>query len=76
MCRTGLPDFCLHNIPKIYQITIKYIKRPHNIPNSHKNRPNVHIIYQHIPLQDPPDRDFWFENLPPGNPGAEDSRMT
>jgi hypothetical protein len=35
----GLPDFSWHNIPKrrnIYQITIKYTKRPQSIPNNHK----------------------------------------
>jgi hypothetical protein len=32
---------------KIYQMTTKYTKWPENIPNGHK-------IYQHFPLQDPP----------------------
>jgi hypothetical protein len=40
----GLPDFSI--LEKMYQTTIKYTKRQ-------LKRPNDHIIYQHIPLQDP-----------------------
>jgi hypothetical protein len=32
---------------KIYQMAIKYAKWPENLPNGNK-------IYQHLPLQDPP----------------------
>jgi hypothetical protein len=47
-----LPQFTNtgENVPnyhKISQVSIKYIKWP-------KNSPNVHKIYQHIPLQGPP----------------------
>jgi hypothetical protein len=51
----------------MYQITIKYIKWPPNIPNGHQiyqialkyfklpqNIPNCLKIYQHLPLQNPP----------------------
>jgi hypothetical protein len=37
--RTGLPDLSWYNIPKrgkLYQMTIKYTKWPHNTPNDHK----------------------------------------
>jgi hypothetical protein len=34
----GLPDFSWYNIPKR--------ENTPNIPNDHKNRPNVHLIYQ------------------------------
>jgi hypothetical protein len=56
--KQGCPIF-RHNIPKKYQITIKYTKWPQNIPNGHKiyqmatkytkwpqNIPNGHKIYQ------------------------------
>jgi hypothetical protein len=37
-----------------------------------KNIPNYHKIYQHLPLKEPqkiyPNFDFWFENIPSGNP--------
>jgi hypothetical protein len=30
----------------------------------------LHKIHQHLPLQDPPKfTQFWFENIPSGNPG-------
>jgi hypothetical protein len=35
-----------------------------------ENRPNVHKIYQHLPLLENPNLDFWFENVPSGNPGG------
>jgi hypothetical protein len=44
----------------------KYTKWPYNIPNGHK-------IYQHLPLQDPQKWDFWFENIPSGNPDLKAS---
>jgi hypothetical protein len=58
----------------------KYTKLPRNIPNVHltyqmavKLRPTVHKIYQHLLLQVPrkitQNLDFWFENIPSGNPG-------
>jgi hypothetical protein len=46
----------MYDIPKrvkIYLITIKYTKWPQNVPNA-VNRLNGHIIYQHLPMQDPP----------------------
>jgi hypothetical protein len=34
--------------------------------------PNYHKTYKHLPLQDPPkiypNWNFWFENIPSGNP--------
>jgi hypothetical protein len=56
-----LPDFSLYSIPKVvkkYQMAVKYTKRPQNIPTSSIARPSK--IY--------PDWDFWFENIPSGNP--------
>jgi hypothetical protein len=60
------------NIPnnqQIYQMAINYNKGP-------KNRPNGHKIYQPLPLQAHikiyPNRYFWFENIPSGNPELED----
>jgi hypothetical protein len=53
---SGLPDFSWSKIPKwrkIYQITTKYTKWSYNISNGRKIYPN---------------RDFWFENKPSGNP--------
>jgi hypothetical protein len=52
-----LPVFSWYNIPKrgiIYQITIKSTKMATKYTKQSKNRPNVHIISQHLPLQDPP----------------------
>jgi hypothetical protein len=53
---TGLPDFSWYKIPKwrknmpnyyeLYQMSIKYNKRP-------KKGPSFHKIYQHLPWQDP-----------------------
>jgi hypothetical protein len=46
----GLPDCFMFRIPKqekIYQMAIKYTNWP-------QNRPNGNIIYQRLPLQDPP----------------------
>jgi hypothetical protein len=34
-------------------MTLKYTKWFRNIPKWFKNIPNVHILYQHLPLQDP-----------------------
>jgi hypothetical protein len=39
----------------MYQITAKYTKWQQNISNGRKiPRPNVHKIYQHLPLQGSP----------------------
>jgi hypothetical protein len=63
-----LPDFSWYNIPKREKISNdeKYTKREYTISNAHK-------IYQQFPIQDPPKNyqkwDFWFENIPSGNPG-------
>jgi hypothetical protein len=54
---------------KIFQMTIKYIKWSQNIPNGRKidkiaiKRINIFNFY--------PKRDFWFENIPSGNPVTE-----
>jgi hypothetical protein len=40
----------------------------HKTPNEHKNKPNGHKIYQQRPSKIYPNRDFWFENIPSGNP--------
>jgi hypothetical protein len=51
-----LPDFSWCNIPnghKIFQMSVKYTKWPYNIPNVRKIH-HGHIIYQHLPLWDPP----------------------
>jgi hypothetical protein len=64
------------NIPnnrKIYQITTKYTKR-------HKNRTNVHKIYQHLPLQVPPKFTqigiFGSKNMPSGNPDLKKKNIS
>jgi hypothetical protein len=71
-----LPEFPWHNIPKWG----KYTKLPQNIPNYHKiyqmttkytkwpqNKPTLSITR---PSKIYPNWDFWFENIPYGNPGA------
>jgi hypothetical protein len=72
--RSGLPDFSLYNIPNkrgggIYQIAIKYPKWPQNIQNGCKID---HKICQHRRIARPskiyPNLDFWYENVPSGNP--------
>jgi hypothetical protein len=57
------------NVPnehKMHQIVIKYTNWP--------QRPNGNKIYPPIPLQDLPKMlpnwDFWFENIPSGNPAS------
>jgi hypothetical protein len=45
----------------MYQMATKYNEWPYNRPKGHK-------IYPHLPLQDPPNWDFWLEHIPPGNP--------
>jgi hypothetical protein len=50
-----------------YQMVIRNPKCPYNFPNDPK-------IYQHFPIYVTtskiyPNRDFWFENKPSGNPG-------
>jgi hypothetical protein len=51
------------NDHKIYQIYIKYTKLQLNASNGHK-------IYQHLPSKIYPNWDFWFENIPSGNPAT------
>jgi hypothetical protein len=69
------------NGEKIYQITIKYIIWPEDIPNSHNIYiPNSHKIYPMKkinpifsitrPSKIYPNRDFWSENKPSGSPAA------
>jgi hypothetical protein len=44
----------MYKLGKTYQITITYPQWQKNVPNGRKiGRPNSHIIYQHLPLQDP-----------------------
>jgi hypothetical protein len=66
MFRAGLPDFSLYNIPKmgkIYQMAIK-------TPNG-RNIFQMSIEYTFfIPTKINPNLDFWFENVPSGNPGT------
>jgi hypothetical protein len=59
---------------KIFQITIKFTKLPQNIPNGRKIDQLV-ITYTYIPTssiavlsQIYPHWDFWFQNMPSGNP--------
>jgi hypothetical protein len=64
---SGLPDFSWYNIPK----QKKYTKGPHNVPNGHKitnwpqNMPTSSITG---PSKIYPNWDFWYENIPSGNP--------
>jgi hypothetical protein len=44
---------------------MKYTKWPQNIPNGHK----IYIIAR--PSKIYPNWDFWFENMPSGNPALE-----
>jgi hypothetical protein len=64
-----------HLIPqsgKMYQMAAKYTKWPQNIPISGKKTIGhiIHIPTSFIarPSQIYPNRDFWFENMPSGNP--------
>jgi hypothetical protein len=51
--KAGLQDFSLYKIPK----REKYTKLPRTLPNVHK-------IYQHLKLQDPPKfTQFWIFGL-------------
>jgi hypothetical protein len=43
---------------KLYQMATKYTKWPYNVPTPSMARPSK--IY--------PNSDFWFENIPSGNP--------
>jgi hypothetical protein len=57
---------------KIYQITINtYTQWPQTIPNSLKID-QMDVKYTNISIAKPskisPNRDFWFENIPSGNP--------
>jgi hypothetical protein len=67
----GLPDFSWRNIPKrgkLYQNTTKYTKGQQTIPNDYK-------IYQKFLILGLPKKifffNFWFENIPFGNPPLE-----
>jgi hypothetical protein len=60
---------CLQKIPngrKIYQMAVKYTKWPLNLPTSSIEKP--YKIY--------PNRDFWFEKIPSGNPGVRTKKQT
>jgi hypothetical protein len=66
--KSGLPDFSWYNTPKRKNIQNdpKYTLLLLNIPNGR-------IIYQHLPLHDPPKYNqigiFGLKILPSGNPG-------
>jgi hypothetical protein len=71
----GLPDFSRCNIPKcekipndhkIYQMAIKYTKWLSNTKNVLKFTHN--FILQGLKINQ--NWDFWYENMPSGNPGA------
>jgi hypothetical protein len=50
-CRSGLPDFSWHNVPKwekIYRNTTKYTKWSKNIPKWSYNKPNIQKIYNTV----------------------------
>jgi hypothetical protein len=59
---------------KIYQVTIKYPQWQQNIPNGRKID-QMAIKYTNIfhckTLQNLKTWDFWFENMPSGNPGPK-----
>jgi hypothetical protein len=76
---TALPEFSWYNIPKrwnidqipakciyqmamkyMYQMVMKYSEWPQNIPTLSVPKPSK--IFQNW--------DFWFENVPSGNPGG------
>jgi hypothetical protein len=63
------------NIPnnhKIFKMATKYTKWPQNIPNGHKiyQMATKYIKYTIArPSKFYPNWDFWFENMPSGNPG-------
>jgi hypothetical protein len=69
--KSGLPDFSWDNIPKrgkIYQITIKCTKLPQDIPKCcqiFQMDINYTNSFHSKALQN---LDFWFENIPSGNP--------
>jgi hypothetical protein len=51
----SLDQGCQIFLREIYQMTIKNIKLPQNIPNGRKvHKPNGHKIYQHLLLQGHP----------------------
>jgi hypothetical protein len=73
----GLPDFSWSKHTKMgkkYQMTTNYTKRPYIIPNGLKLFKMV-IKYTNIFILRPskiyPNRDFWFETKPSGNPRFE-----
>jgi hypothetical protein len=61
----------LTKMVKMYQITQKYTKQQYNISNGRKID-QMFIKYTNIfhckTLQNLPNLDFWFENIPSGNP--------
>jgi hypothetical protein len=59
----------LQHIKNIYQITPKiYIPHGHKIYQMAENRPNGHKYSIARPSKIYPNRDFWCENMPSGNP--------
>jgi hypothetical protein len=59
-------------------MTTKCTKWSLNVPIDRKFY-QMEKIYQHLPIEDPPKIypkwDFWFENMPSGNPGLNVSRF-
>jgi hypothetical protein len=71
---SGLPDLFWYNIPrrkklpnyhKIYQMSIKYTALQQNIPKGPLNIPTTSIAR---PSKIYPNLDYWFENIPSGDP--------
>jgi hypothetical protein len=61
-------------------MTIKNIPNGQNIYQMVLKRPKGHKIYRHFPLLDPPklhnpNLDFWFENIPSGNPAPNSEKF-
>jgi hypothetical protein len=80
--KPGLPDFSWHNIPKLgeicqianklqnghtmYQLAEMYYNWPKNI---------ITNLFHSKALQNDPIWDFWFENIPSGNPARNFSKF-
>jgi hypothetical protein len=79
----GLPDYYWHTIPKMgdHMPNCRYLitKWSKNIPNG-RNIFKTVKEYQCFPFQGPPkfypNWEFWFENMPSGNPGWSDGSLS
>jgi hypothetical protein len=74
-----LPDYSWYNIPKrekLYQMTAKNAKWPQNIPKGSKT---FRMTIKHTSILKPrpskkyPKWNFWYQNVPSGNPAASES---